>query len=89
MIQIPVFFHQGQVCESGTRCFVPESIYDEFVGRMLEKVKKGIVLGDTMDYETTMGPVVSKSQYNTWIWPPREKLSSGLTISSTIRENTT
>ncbi|MGA9109087.1 MAG: aldehyde dehydrogenase family protein [Smithella sp.] len=59
------FFHQGQVCESGTRCFVPESIYDEFVGRMLAKIKKGIVLGDTMDFETTMGPVVSKSQYDT------------------------
>ena len=32
---------------------------------MLAKIKKGIVLGDTMDFETTMGPVVSKSQYDT------------------------
>ncbi|MDD5711533.1 MAG: aldehyde dehydrogenase family protein, partial [Smithellaceae bacterium] len=59
------FFHSGQVCESGTRCFIPDTIYDEFVDRMLAKVKSGIVLGDTMDYGTTMGPVVSKSQYNT------------------------
>ena len=55
------FFHAGQVCESGTRCFVPESIYDEFMGRIRERVTH-IKLGDTADYETTMGPVVSKAQ---------------------------
>ncbi len=55
------FFHAGQVCESGTRCFVPESIYDEFMGRIRERVTH-IKLGDTSDYETTMGPLVSKAQ---------------------------
>jgi acyl-CoA reductase-like NAD-dependent aldehyde dehydrogenase len=55
------FFHAGQVCESGTRCFVPESIYDEFMDRIRERVTH-IKLGDTADYETTMGPVVSKAQ---------------------------
>jgi aldehyde dehydrogenase (NAD+) len=55
------FFHAGQVCESGTRCFVPDSIYDEFMGRVRERVKK-IQVGDPTDPDTTMGPVVSKSQ---------------------------
>lgn len=55
------FFHAGQVCESGTRCFVPSSIYDEFMERMKERVTH-IKLGDTADYETTMGPVVSEAQ---------------------------
>ena len=32
------FFHAGQVCESGTRCFVPASIYDEFMERVRERV---------------------------------------------------
>jgi aldehyde dehydrogenase (NAD+) len=58
------FFHQGQVCESGTRCFVPESIYDNFMTRMLERVRH-IKPGDTLDFETTMGPVISKNQYDT------------------------
>jgi len=58
------FFHAGQVCESGTRCFVPESIYDGFMERMLERVKH-IKLGDTADYETSMGPVVSAAQLDT------------------------
>ncbi len=55
------FFHSGQVCESGTRCFVPASIYDTFMERLLERTTH-IKLGDTADYETTMGPVISASQ---------------------------
>ncbi|MBM4388389.1 MAG: aldehyde dehydrogenase, partial [Deltaproteobacteria bacterium] len=56
------FFHMGQVCESGTRCFVPASIYDEFIARMVDRVKNNMKIGDTMDFETTVGPLVSKSQ---------------------------
>lgn len=55
------FFHAGQVCESGTRCFVPASIYEAFMERLRERVTH-IKIGDTADYETTMGPVVSKTQ---------------------------
>jgi acyl-CoA reductase-like NAD-dependent aldehyde dehydrogenase len=55
------FFHAGQVCESGTRCFVPESLYDGFMARIKERVTH-IKVGDTSDYETTMGPVISKPQ---------------------------
>ncbi|MBU1168066.1 MAG: aldehyde dehydrogenase family protein [Proteobacteria bacterium] len=58
------FFHAGQVCESGTRCFVPSSIYDEFMNRMKERVTK-IHVGDPMDIETTMGPVISETQLKT------------------------
>jgi len=58
------FFHAGQVCESGTRCFVPASIYDKFMAQMLERVGH-IKIGDPQDFETTMGPVVSKAQLNT------------------------
>jgi aldehyde dehydrogenase (NAD+) len=58
------FFHAGQVCESGTRCFVPSSIYDAFMAKMLERVQH-IKIGDPQDFETTMGPVVSKAQLAT------------------------
>jgi acyl-CoA reductase-like NAD-dependent aldehyde dehydrogenase len=30
------FMHNGQACESGTRLFVPASIYDEFVTRLVD-----------------------------------------------------
>ena len=58
------FFHVGQVCESGTRCFVPESIYDEFMERVRERITH-IKVGDPMDPETTMGPVISNAQHKT------------------------
>src|SRR5205085_3814900 len=58
------FFHQGQVCESGTRLLLPESIHDEFVERLIERAKS-IKLGDTMDYDTDMGPLVSAEQLET------------------------
>ena len=55
------FFHAGQVCESGTSCFVPDTLYGTFMERLLERVTH-IRVGDTADYETTMGPVVSAAQ---------------------------
>jgi aldehyde dehydrogenase (NAD+) len=58
------FFHQGQVCESGTRLLVPESIHDEFVERLVERAKQ-IKVGDTMDYDSDMGPLVSAEQRDT------------------------
>jgi aldehyde dehydrogenase (NAD+) len=42
------FFHNGQVCESGTRALVSRKIYDEFVGLLVERAAK-IVIGDNMD----------------------------------------
>jgi aldehyde dehydrogenase (NAD+) len=58
------FFHQGQVCESGTRLLLPESIHDEFVDRLVERAKQ-IKVGDTMDYESDLGPLVSAQQRET------------------------
>jgi len=43
------------VCESGTRLILPEAIHDEFVERLIARAKT-LKLGDTMDYDTDMGP---------------------------------
>ena len=51
------FFHNGQVCESGTRALVSRKIYDEFVGMLVERAGK-IVIGDNMDMATDLGPLV-------------------------------
>ncbi len=61
---VGVFYHQGQICMSGTRAFVHEDIYDEFMERAVAAVKT-VKIGDPMDYETTMGPLISKSQEDT------------------------
>jgi acyl-CoA reductase-like NAD-dependent aldehyde dehydrogenase len=58
------FMHQGQICESGTRVLVHESIHDAFMEKMVAGIKR-IKIGDTMDLTTTLGPVVSAAQLNT------------------------
>ena len=56
------FVASGQTCIQGSRAVVHSSIYDRFVERLSNKVS-GIRLGDPTDFETQMGPVVSKPSY--------------------------
>jgi len=58
------FLHAGQICESGTRLLVDEKIYDRFMDKLIARGKE-IKVGYQMDYETTMGPVVSATQRET------------------------
>jgi phenylacetaldehyde dehydrogenase len=56
-----VFFNQGQCCIAGARVFVEESIHDEFLARLADRVAK-IQLGSGLAEATTMGPLVSEEQ---------------------------
>ncbi len=58
-----LFFNQGQCCCAGSRIFVQENIYDEFVARSVEHAKK-IRVGDPFDVATTQGPQVDNEQFN-------------------------
>ncbi|KAJ8911198.1 hypothetical protein NQ315_004418 [Exocentrus adspersus] len=58
-----VFFNQGQVCCAGSRTFVEDSIYDEFVERSVERAKKRRV-GNPFHSETEQGPQVDETQMN-------------------------
>jgi betaine-aldehyde dehydrogenase len=55
------FYSTGQVCSNGTRVFVQESIHERFVLRLIERTKK-IRIGDPLDPDTQMGPLVSAAQ---------------------------
>ena len=52
-----LFFNQGQCCCAGSRIFVEEKVYDEFVERSAEKAK-GRKVGDPFDKDTEQGPQV-------------------------------
>lgn len=58
------FFHQGQVCESGTRVLVSSKIYDQFVEKMKKRVE-AYRIGYQLDPNSQMGPLVSKEQLAT------------------------
>ncbi|WP_084102988.1 betaine-aldehyde dehydrogenase [Pontibacillus yanchengensis] len=53
-----VFFHAGQICSAGTRLIVEETIHDEFVNALVERVKK-FKLGSGFEEGTQMGPLIS------------------------------
>jgi betaine-aldehyde dehydrogenase len=57
-----VFINQGEVCSAGSRVLVQKDIYKKFLDLMKEKTKR-IKLGDPLQRETKMGPVVSEEHY--------------------------
>ncbi len=49
-----LFFNQGQCCNAGSRLFVEEKCYDEFVAKSVEKARNRSV-GDPFDSNTQQG----------------------------------
>ena len=58
------YLHQGQICHSGTRCFVPAALYDELTARMVE-LAEGLKVGAATDFESDMGPLIDRRQLDT------------------------
>ncbi|MGC9325777.1 MAG: aldehyde dehydrogenase family protein, partial [Desulfomonilia bacterium] len=58
------FFHQGQICESGTRVLVSSKIYGEFLEKM-KKRAESLRIGYQLDPASHQGPLVSKEQLET------------------------
>ncbi|MEP9370969.1 betaine-aldehyde dehydrogenase [Mesorhizobium sp. KR1-2] len=56
------FYSTGQVCSNGTRVFVQKGIYDRFLDRLTQRTK-AIRIGDPLDPETQMGPLINKAQH--------------------------
>jgi aldehyde dehydrogenase (NAD+) len=55
--------HQGQACESGTRMFVPSSMYDEVTARLVE-LAEGLTVGSAMDFSSDLGPILNRTQFD-------------------------
>lgn len=71
-----VFYNSGQVCCAGTRTFIEDKVYDEFVERSVERAKKR-VLGDPFDLNTEQGPQVDDTQQNKILGLIKEGVSQG------------
>jgi acyl-CoA reductase-like NAD-dependent aldehyde dehydrogenase len=56
-----MFYHSGQLCEAGTRCFVHSSVYDEVVERLVARTAQ-LRIGDPTELETDIGPLISFAQ---------------------------
>ena len=54
-------FNKGEVCTCPSRALIHESIYDEFMERSLERIRR-IKQGNPLDVTTQIGPQVSTQQ---------------------------
>jgi gamma-glutamyl-gamma-aminobutyraldehyde dehydrogenase len=59
MAAFGIFFNQGEVCSANSRLLVERPIRDELVERLLERARR-VRVGDPLDPETTMGPLVDE-----------------------------
>ena len=56
------FFHQGQMCEAGTRVYVHAEIYEHFVEMLVAKAR-GLKVGNATDPESQLGPIINETQH--------------------------
>jgi len=55
------YYNAGQDCTAATRVLAGKGVYDDVVSGLAEQAK-GLVLGDTMSADTTLGPLNSARQ---------------------------
>lgn len=56
-----IFFNQGHVCCAGSRLFVQESVADDVVRRLKDRMET-LIVGDPLDKNTDIGAINSKPQ---------------------------
>jgi aminomuconate-semialdehyde/2-hydroxymuconate-6-semialdehyde dehydrogenase len=57
------FTNQGEICLCGSRIFVEQNIYDQFVAEFVKRTK-ALVIGDPLDDNTNLGALVSEAHLN-------------------------
>jgi aldehyde dehydrogenase (NAD+) len=55
------FLHQGEICMATNRVIVDAKVYDEFLERLIPRVK-ALKYGNPAEPDTVIGPIVNKSQ---------------------------
>ncbi len=56
-----IFAAAGQSCVAGSRCFVQKRVFDDVVGRVIERGRK-VRIGHPTDEDTQLGPLALKDQ---------------------------
>ncbi|XP_042422184.1 aldehyde dehydrogenase family 2 member C4-like [Zingiber officinale] len=62
LARVATFFNKGEICVAGSRVYVQEGIYDEFVEKAAEAAKSWKT-GDPFDPTVQQGPQIDKSQF--------------------------
>ncbi len=54
-----IYGNMGEMCNAGSRIMVQRALYEEYVERFVAKTKAMMKIGDPLDPETTIGPMVT------------------------------
>lgn len=58
-----IFFNQGHVCCAGSRLFIQESVAEEVIRKLKDRLET-LIVGDPLDKNTDIGAINSKMQLN-------------------------
>ncbi len=58
-----IFFNQGHVCCAGSRLFIQESVAEEVIKKLKDRLET-LIVGDPLDKNTDIGAINSKMQLN-------------------------
>jgi len=75
-ITVGAFYQSGQSCVSVQRVLIHRDIYDELVGRLVERARR-LKLGDPLEEDTFLGPLITEDdarRVENWI---QEALAAG------------
>ncbi|CAG8786925.1 16679_t:CDS:2, partial [Gigaspora rosea] len=58
-----IFFNHGQCCTAGSRVYVQDSVYDEFLTKFKAYTESNKI-GDPFEEDTYQGPQISQTQFD-------------------------
>jgi aldehyde dehydrogenase (NAD+) len=75
-----LFANQGQICCAGSRVFVEENIYDQFLEKSVARARARVV-GDPFDERTEQGPQVDQTQFDRVMGYVESGVADGATLA--------
>jgi aldehyde dehydrogenase (NAD+) len=75
------FVHQGQVCISINRHLVHQSLYDDYVTRLVERAES-LTVGDPSDPENDVGPIINETQRDQVVDYIERTVEAGATLET-------
>jgi acyl-CoA reductase-like NAD-dependent aldehyde dehydrogenase len=74
-----IFLNSGQACQAGSRLLVQREVHEEFVSALVEMARASRV-GDPLDENTQIGPMVDQAQLDTVL----DYIDQGRTAGATL-----
>ena len=77
---LSIFFNQGEQCTAGSRLFLHEDVYDEFLDALIEETKN-LTVGDPLAPDTDVGPLVDHAHRATVLSYVERAVAQGATVA--------